>query len=160
MGAYFCSITLFIGPYLQLSSILVFFRISRHGSCQKCMLLFPQTVCLILNTNSSWDRSCCSRELVWNRVLLSYRFPIAGSKPCCHVSPAHDAWLPFVSDWCLRPTAASLVLAPVHPRCSQRLKRFLVHGTHCSFLALLYNDKMAMSIVFIDFSQANSKAHS
>ena len=121
LGAYFCSITLFIGPYLQLSSILVFFRVSRHGSCQKCILLFPQTVCLNLNTNFSWDRSCCSRELVWNRVLLSYRFPIAGSKPCCHVSPAHDAWLPFVSDWCLRPSAASLVLAPVHPRCSQRL---------------------------------------
>lgn len=38
--------------------------------------------------------------------------------------------------------------------------RFLVHGTHCSFLALLYNNKIHMSIVFIDFLQTNSRAHS
>lgn len=46
----------------------------------------------------------------------------------CHVSPARDARLPDHSGWCPGPTGPPLALAPVHPCCSRRLKRFLQAG--------------------------------
>ena len=51
----------------------------------------------------------------------------------CHASPAHDARLPSDSDSKQNPRDPwFLAVAPVHPRCSRRLRRFSLSRLACS----------------------------
>ena len=115
--------------------------------------VLPEIRCSTVSSNlfawHLWSRSCCSREQVWNRDLISWQFPF-------YQGSSLGVTFRLLTTLGFPPTRAGVqtLRSFPHPRFSPsslfvKAHRFLVHWTHCSFLALLYNEIGNLSTLFV-----------